>query len=316
MDGFEGNPGIIVIAATNRADVLDSALLRPGRFDRRIMVDNPDFAGRVAILGVHARGKPLEDDVDLESIARRTPGFSGASLANLMNEAAIFAARKDKTQIGNEQISDALDRVTLGPEKKNAETTLQKKELVAYHEAGHAVVGALIPDYDQVAKITITPRGGAGGLTFFAPNEDRTDSGLYSRQYLESLMAVALGGRIAEEIIFGEDEITTGASNDLERVSSTAKRMVMEFGMSEKIGQVAHGENQQISAETKVLIDAEVSRLVQGAYARAKQLLLDNRPALDALAVMLVEKETVTADEFAQILSTTDVTVADYSVYA
>jgi len=316
MDGFEGNPGIIVIAATNRADVLDSALLRPGRFDRRIMVDNPDFAGRVAILGVHARGKPLEDDVDLESIARRTPGFSGASLANLMNEAAIFAARKDKTQIGNEQISDALDRVTLGPEKKNAEITLQKKELVAYHEAGHAVVGALIPDYDQVAKITITPRGGAGGLTFFAPNEDRTDSGLYSRQYLESLMAVALGGRIAEEIIFGEDEITTGASNDLERVSSTAKRMVMEFGMSEKIGQVAHGENQQISAETKVLIDAEVSRLVQGAYARAKQLLLDNRPALDALAVMLVEKETVTADEFAQILSTTDVTVADYSVYA
>jgi cell division protease FtsH len=316
MDGFEGNPGIIVIAATNRADVLDSALLRPGRFDRRIMVDNPDFSGRVAILGVHARGKPLEDDVDLETIARRTPGFSGASLANLMNEAAIFAARKDKTQIGNEQISDALDRVTLGPEKKNAEITLQKKELVAYHEAGHAVVGALIPDYDQVAKITITPRGGAGGLTFFAPNEDRTDSGLYSRQYLESLMAVALGGRIAEEIIFGEDEITTGASNDLERVSSTAKRMVMEFGMSEKIGQVAHGENQQISAETKVLIDAEVSRLVQGAYARAKQLLLDNRPALDALAVMLVEKETVTADEFAQILSTTDVTVADYSVYA
>merc|ERR1719390_432303 len=197
MDGFEGNPGIIVIAATNRADILDSALLRPGRFDRRIMVDNPDFKGRVAILGVHARNKPLADDVDLESIARRTPGFSGASLANLMNEAAIFAARKDKTKIGAEQISDALDRVTLGPEKKNAESSLQKREVVAYHEAGHAVVGALIPDYDQVAKITITPRGGAGGLTFFAPNEDRTDSGLYSRQYLESMMAVALGGRIA-----------------------------------------------------------------------------------------------------------------------
>ena len=301
MDGFEGNPGIIVIAATNRADVLYSALLRPGRFDRRIMVDNPDFSGRVAILGVHARGKPLEDDVDLESIARRTPGFSGASLANLMNEAAIFAARKDKVKIGNEQISDALDRVTLGPEKKNAEISMQKRELVAYHEAGHAVVGALIPDYDQVAKITITPRGGAGGLTFFAPNEDRTDSGLYSRQYLESMMAVALGGRIAEEIIFGEDEITTGASNDLERVSSTAKRMVMEFGMSEKIGQVAlaggqGGQQQPMSAETKVLIDAEVSRLVQGAYTRAKQLLLDNRESLDKLAVMLCEKETVTAE--------------------
>jgi cell division protease FtsH len=320
MDGFEGNPGIIVIAATNRADVLDSALLRPGRFDRRIMVENPDFKGRVAILGVHSRGKPLEDDVDLEQIARRTPGFSGAMLANLMNEAAIFAARKDKVKIGNEQISDALDRVTLGPEKKNAEISLQKRELVAYHEAGHAVVGALIPDYDQVAKITITPRGNAGGLTFFAPNEDRTDSGLYSRQYLESRMAVALGGRIAEEIIFGEDEITTGASNDLQQVSQTAKRMVMEFGMSEKLGQVAlsggNGQQQQLSAETKALIDAEVSRLVQGAYTRAKQLLLDNRQALDKLATMLVEKETVTAEEFAQILNDSTVSVADYTVYA
>jgi cell division protease FtsH len=232
-----------------------------------------------------------------------------------MNEAAIFAARKDKTKIGNEQISDALDRVTLGPEKKNAESSLQKRELVAYHEAGHAIVGALIPDYDQVAKITITPRGGAGGLTFFAPNEDRTDSGLYSRQYLESMMAVALGGRIAEEIIFGEDEITTGASNDLERVSSTAKRMVTEFGMSERIGQVSLG-NSQISAETKGLIDAEVSRLVTGSYGRAKQLLVDNRQALDALATMLVAQETVTAEEFAQILNDCEVTISDYSVYA
>ena len=240
-------------------------------------------------------------------------------LANLLNEAAIFAARKDLTKIGAEQISDALDRVTLGPEKKNAESSLQKRELVAYHEAGHAVVGALIPDYDQVAKITITPRGGAGGLTFFAPNEDRTDSGLYSRQYLESMMAVALGGRIAEEIIFGDDEITTGASNDLERVTSTAKRMVMEFGMSEKIGQVALGGQQQappMSAETKVLIDAEVSRLVQGAYARAKQLLLDNREALDKLSIALLEKETVTAEEFAQILTESQVTISDYKVFA
>jgi len=232
-----------------------------------------------------------------------------------MNEAAIFAARKDKTKIGNEQISDALDRVTLGPEKKNAESSLQKRELVAYHEAGHAIVGALIPDYDQVAKITITPRGGAGGLTFFAPNEDRTDSGLYSRQYLESMMAVALGGRIAEEIIFGEDEITTGASNDLERVSSTAKRMVTEFGMSERIGQVSLG-NSQISAETKAMIDGEVSRLVQGSYTRAKQLLLDNRESLDKLATMLCEKETVTSEEFAQILNDSEVTISDYSVYA
>jgi len=329
MDGFEGNPGIIVIAATNRADVLDSALLRPGRFDRRIIVDLPDFKGRVAILGVHSRGKPLEDDVDMDQIARRTPGFSGASLANLMNEAAIFAARKNKTMIGNEQVSDALDRVTLGPEKKNPETTLQKRELVAYHEAGHAVVGALIPDYDQVAKITIAPRGNAGGLTFFAPNEDRVDSGLYSRQFLESQMAVALGGRIAEEIIFGDDEITTGASNDLERVTSTAKMMVTQFGMSERIGQVAleqqggspfmgrqMGQQQQtMSAETMALVDSEVSRLVSGAYARAKQLLNDNRPALDGLAKKLCEQETVTAEEFAQLLSDCDVKISDYSVY-
>ena len=329
MDGFEGNPGIIVIAATNRADVLDSALLRPGRFDRRIVVDLPDFKGRVAILGVHSKGKPLEDSVDLEQIARRTPGFSGASLANLMNEAAIFAARKNKVEIGNDQISDALDRVTLGPEKKNAEATVQKRELVAYHEAGHAVVGALIPDYDQVAKITIAPRGGAGGLTFFAPNEDRVDSGLYSRQFLESQMAVALGGRIAEEIIFGDDEITTGASNDLERVTSTAKMMVTQYGMSERIGQVAleqpggspflgrqmASQQQSMSAETRALIDAEVSRLVSGAYARAKKLLLDNRQALDGLAKLLVDKETVSAEEFAQLLTECDVKISDYAVY-
>jgi cell division protease FtsH len=318
MDGFEGNPGIIVIAATNRADVLDDALLRPGRFDRRIMVSLPDFKGRVAILGVHSKGKPLEDDVDLEQIARRSIGFSGASLANLMNEAAIFAARKNKATIGNEQISDALDRVTLGPEKKNAELALQKRELVAFHEAGHAVVGALIPDYDQVAKITIAPRGNAGGLTFFAPSEDRTDSGLYSRQYLESMMAVALGGRIAEEIVFGDDEITTGASNDLERVSSTAKSMVMEYGMSEKIGQVALSapgrQSPPMSSETMALVDAEVNRLVQGAYALAKQLLVENRNALDMLATALVERETVSAEEFAIMLTESSVSLADYAV--
>jgi len=330
MDGFEGNPGIIVIAATNRADVLDAALLRPGRFDRRIVVDLPDFAGRVAILGVHSRGKPLETDVDMAQVARRTPGFSGASLANLMNEAAIFAARKNKTTIGNDEISDALDRISLGPEKKNAVQSVQRKELVAYHEAGHAVVGALIPDYDQVAKISIVPRGGAGGLTFFAPNEDRVDSGLYTRQFLEGQMAVALGGRVAEEIIFGEDEVTTGASNDLERVASTAKMMVTRFGMSERVGQVALAQDggspflgrsmaqqrAQMSGETKALIDQEVSRLVNQAYAKAKGLLLDNRPALDALAKLLMEKETVTAEEFQQILNDTGVKIGSYGIYA
>mmetsp|Transcript_12990 Transcript_12990/g.36851 ORF Transcript_12990/g.36851 Transcript_12990/m.36851 type:complete len:569 (-) Transcript_12990:531-2237(-) len=323
MDGFEGNPGIIVLGATNRADVLDAALLRPGRFDRRVMVDLPDFLGRKAILGVHARGKPLEDSVDMDAVARRTPGFSGAMLANLLNEAAIFAARKELTQIGNEQISDALDRVTLGPEKKSAaDITTQKRELVAYHEAGHAIVGALTPDYDQVAKVTITPRGGAGGLTFFAPSEDRVDSGLYSRQYLEGSMAVALGGRVAEEIIFGDDEITTGASNDLERVSSVAKAMVTEYGMSERIGQVALGGGQggapppQMSAETRTLVDAEVSRLVEGAYARCKRILLENRKALDALARELIARETVSAEEVATILTENGAVVTQYEVYA
>eukprot|EP00281_Chroomonas_sp_CCMP1168_P019430 CAMPEP_0206230700 /NCGR_PEP_ID=MMETSP0047_2-20121206/10413_1 /ASSEMBLY_ACC=CAM_ASM_000192 /TAXON_ID=195065 /ORGANISM="Chroomonas mesostigmatica_cf, Strain CCMP1168" /LENGTH=722 /DNA_ID=CAMNT_0053654169 /DNA_START=54 /DNA_END=2222 /DNA_ORIENTATION=+ len=330
MDGFEGNPGIIVIAATNRADVLDPALLRPGRFDRRIVVDLPDFKGRVAILGVHSRGKPLGDDVDLEQVARRAPGFSGASLANLMNEAAIFAARKNKSTIGNEEISDALDRVMLGPEKKNAVSTVQKKELVAYHEAGHAVVGALIPDYDQVAKITIMPRGGAGGLTFFAPNEDRVDSGLYTRQFLEGQMAVALGGRIAEEIIFGDDEITTGASNDIQQVTNTAKMMVTRFGMSEKVGQVALAQDQgspfmgrqmgsrqsSMSSETKALIDSEVSRLVNEAYTKAKAILVENREVLDKLAVLLVEKETVTAEEFAQLLTDSNVKIGSYGLYA
>lgn len=330
MDGFEGNPGIIVIAATNRADVLDAALLRPGRFDRRIVVDLPDFNGRVAILGVHSRGKPLAEDVDLMQISRRTPGFSGASLANLMNEAAIFAARKNKSTIGNDEISDALDRVMLGPEKKNAVSSVQKKELVAYHEAGHAVVGALIPDYDQVAKITIMPRGGAGGLTFFAPNEDRVDSGLYTRQFLEGQMAVALGGRIAEEIIYGEDEITTGASNDIQQVTNTAKMMVTRFGMSEKVGQVVLAQEQgspflgrqmgtrqtMMSSETRALVDSEVSRLVNEAYTKAKKILTENREVLDKLAALLVEKETVTAEEFAQLLTDCNVKLGSYGLYA
>merc|ERR1711865_1177543 len=202
MDGFDGNPGIITIAATNRIDILDAALLRPGRFDRKVTVDLPDFKGRARILGVHARGKPLEPDVDLEAIARRTPGYSGAQLENLMNEAAISAARMEKS--------------TVGWEKKGgtASISARQNELVAYHEAGHAIVGALIPDYDQVQKITIIPRSnGAGGLTFFSPQESRLETGQYSKQYLESQRVVALGGRLAEELIFGEDGVTTGASN-------------------------------------------------------------------------------------------------------
>merc|ERR1719148_194041 len=239
MDGFDGNPGIITIAATNRVDVLDQALLRPGRFDRKITVDLPDYKGRARILAVHSCGKPLEPDVDLDAIARRTPGFSGAQLENLMNEAAISAARRDATTVGWEDIDGAVDKIMVGLEKKGAAAAqvTKQKELVAYHEAGHAIVGALMPEYDQVQKITIIPRSnGAGGLTFFAPSEGRLNSGMYSRQYLESQLATALGGRLAEELVFGEDGVTTGASNDIQQVANTAKKMVKEWGMSKEVG--------------------------------------------------------------------------------
>merc|ERR1712232_726752 len=233
-------PGIITIAATNRVDILDQALLRPGRFDRKVTVDLPDFKGRTRILGVHSRGKPLEPDVDLEAIARRTPGYSGAQLESLMNEAAITAARNNKATIGWQAIDDAVDRQMVGLEKKGGNQLPRMRDLVAYHEAGHAIVGALVPDYDQVQKITIIPRSsGAGGLTFFAPQDSRLESGMYSRQYLEAQLAVALGGRLAEEICYGEDMVTTGASNDIQQVANIAKRMVREWGMSEKVGCVA-----------------------------------------------------------------------------
>jgi len=332
MDGFDGNPGIITIAATNRADVLDQALLRPGRFDRKITVDLPDFKGRARILGVHSRGKPLEPDVDLEAIARRTPGFSGASLENLMNEAAISAARMGKSTVGWEQIDGAVDRIMVGLEKKGGTATLSAKqnELVAYHEAGHAVVGALIPDYDQVQKISIIPRSnGAGGLTFFAPQEGRLEAGLYSRQYLESQLAVALGGRLAEEIIFGEDNTTTGASNDFQQVANIAKRMIKEWGMSDTVGRVAietpqqggpfMGRSmgqQQTRWGTKIMgkTDAEVERLVNNSYIKAKQIITDNRPLLDHLAKTLVEQEVVSAEEYQMMLVEFDAKVADFAI--
>ncbi|MCH9772653.1 MAG: ATP-dependent zinc metalloprotease FtsH, partial [Cyanobacteria bacterium] len=244
MDGFEGNTGIIIIAATNRPDVLDSALMRPGRFDRQVTVDRPDYAGRLQILGVHARSKTLSKDVDLDKVARRTPGYTGADLANLLNEAAILAARRQLTEVSNDEISDAIERIMVGPEKKDRVMSERRKRLVAYHEAGHALVGALMPDYDAVQKISIIPRGNAGGLTFFTPSEERMESGLYSRTYLQNQMAVALGGRVAEEIVYGEDEVTTGASNDLQQVASVARQMVTRFGMSDKLGPVALGRAQ------------------------------------------------------------------------
>jgi cell division protease FtsH len=326
MDGFEGNTGIIIIAATNRPDVLDAALLRPGRFDRQVVVDRPDYAGRSEILRVHARGKTLSKDVDLDKIARRTPGFTGADLSNLLNEAAILAARRNLTEISMDEINDAIDRVLAGPEKKDRVMSEKRKTLVAYHEAGHALVGALMPDYDPVQKISIIPRGQAGGLTWFTPSEDRMDTGLYSRAYLENQMAVALGGRLAEEIIFGEEEVTTGASNDLQQVARVAKQMITRFGMSDRLGPVALGRQQgnmflgrdimserDFSEETAAAIDEEVRKLVDTAYIRAKEVLVNNRKVLDEIAQMLIEKETVDAEELQQILGNNDVKMAAFA---
>lgn len=329
MDGFSGNPGIITIAATNRVDILDQALLRPGRFDRKVTVDLPDFKGRTRILGVHSRGKPLEPDVDLEAISRRTPGYSGAQLENLMNEAAISAARKGKSTLGWEEIDSAVDRQMVGLEKKGGNPQ-KNKELVAYHEAGHAIVGALVPDYDQVQKITIIPRSnGAGGLTFFAPQESRLESGMYSKQYLESQLAVALGGRLAEEIIYGEDFVTTGASNDIQQVANIASRMVKEWGMSPKVGAIALSEPQgrgpfmgaQMMRRQTMwgdningVVEEEVERLVNNSYMIAKKILNDNRELLEVLTEALMERETVTAEEFQMMLVEHKAQTIDYKV--
>ncbi len=315
MDGFEGNTGVIVLAATNRPDVLDSALLRPGRFDRQVTVDRPDVQGRIAILKVHSQGKTLGKDVDFEKVARRTPGFTGADLANLMNEAAILAARRDMTAISNDEIADALERIIAGPEKKGAVMSDAKKRLVAYHEAGHAVVGALMPEYDPVTKISIVPRGAAGGLTFFAPSEERLESGLYSRSYLENQMAVAMGGRVAEELIFGPENVTTGASGDFQQVSRVARMMISQMGFSKTLGQVAWSQSgggsflgaqmaqpADCSAATTDMIDREVNEIVDIAYRRAKDLVTQNMSALHKCAELLLERESIDGEDLQAIL--------------
>jgi len=328
MDGFDGNPGIITIAATNRIDILDSALLRPGRFDRKVTVDLPDFRGRQRILSVHARGKPLEPDVDLEAISRRTPGYSGAQLENLMNEAAISAARQNKSSIGWDEIDRAVDRLMVGLEKKGGNPEQKSKLMVAYHEAGHAVVGALMPDYDQVQKISIIPRSsGAGGLTFFAPSEGRLESGIYSRQYFEAQLAVALGGRLAEEIIYGEDSVTTGASNDIQQVANIANQMVSQWGMSAKVGSVCVEEpgmsqmqkmmmpNGSMWGEKKLLVvEAEVERLVNNSYLMAKKILLENNDLFEELTQALMEREVVSAEEFQMMLYENDSKAVTYEL--
>ncbi len=329
MDGFEKNAGVITLAATNRLDILDEALLRPGRFDRKVAVDLPEVSGRTRILSVHSRGKPLEPDVDLEAISRRTPGFSGAELENLMNEAALSAARAGKSTIGWEEVDSALDRLLVGMEKRGGTSMLSRKqvEIVSYHEAGHAICGALLPDYDQVQKISIIPRtSGAGGLTFFSPQENR----MYSKQYLESQLVVALGGRVAEEIIFGEDMVTTGATNDLNHVAEIAKMMVKEFGMSNAVGPISLtspdggrpfmgrelGLRQRNLWGSKLLglADSEIERLVNNAYLKSKHILTENIELLHHLASTLVENEVVTAAEFQMILLMFDAKVCEYKV--
>lgn len=310
MDGFEGNTGIIIVAATNRPDVLDAALLRPGRFDRQVVVDRPDFKGRQEILKVHARGKALVN-VDLERIARRTPGFTGADLSNLLNEAAILAARRNLTEISMDEINDAIDRVMVGPEKRSRMIADKTKRLVAYHEVGHALVGRFMPNHDPVQKITIVPRGMANGLTWFIPNDEQ----MTTRAQLMDQMATALGGRIAEELIYGAKEVTTGASNDLERVASMARQMITRYGMSERLGPIALGnqggnmflgrdftQGRDFSEETAAAIDEEVRKLIDQAYRRARQVLSDNLPLLHKITDALMEKETVDAAEMEEII--------------
>ncbi|MER3501446.1 MAG: cell division protein FtsH [Candidatus Fervidibacterota bacterium] len=316
MDGLEQNSGIVVIAATNRPDVLDPALLRPGRFDRRIVIDHPDAKGREAILRVHLRGKPLADDVDIGKLAKQTAGFSGADLANMVNEAAILAARKNKTRIEMSDLLEALERVIAGPERRSRLITEKEKRILAYHESGHALVSKLLKG--EVTKVTIIPRGLALGYTLNLPQEDRY---LMSRQELLDEMTVTLAGRAAEELTFGE--ITTGAASDLERVTELARRMVCEFGMSDRLGPVTLGrkagpiflgrdivEDRNYSEAIANEIDKEVRRLVEECYERAKQLLQENRAALDAIAHRLLEKETIDGEELDELLASIGVTVA------
>jgi len=306
MDGFEGNSGVIVLAATNRGDVLDAALLRPGRFDRRVPVPLPDKKGRLDILKVHSRNKPLEDDVDLDLIAGRTIGFSGASLQNLMNEAAINAARKDKDSIAYAEVDQAIDRLTVGLAKANQKKSITRQRLVAYHEAGHAVMAAMLDDYDSVTKVTILPRSnGAGGFTLFTPSEDRMESGMYSLRFLKDQLAVALGGRVAEELVFGTDEVTTGASGDLQQVRNIARRMVTQWGFAgEKLGMTAWEDaeaNQYagkgVSSKLEAAIDREVSAICKEAYETCYSTLKSARSVMDDLAEQLLEEETVDGKE-------------------
>jgi cell division protease FtsH len=312
MDGFEGTDGVIIIAATNRPDVLDPALLRPGRFDRQITIPNPDVKGREKILRVHARNVPLSQNVDLAVIARGTPGFSGADLANLVNESALLAARRNKRVVSQEEFENAKDKVMMGAERRSMAMSDEEKKLTAYHEAGHAVVALHEPQSDPIHKATIVPRGRALGMVMRLPVGDRLS---LKRDKLHADLAVAMGGRVAEEIIFGADKVTTGASGDIRMATDMARRMVTEWGLSDKLGMIYYGSNQEetflgygggkssgLSEDTAKLIDVEIKRLVQEGYDRAMHVLTTKRDELEKVALGLLEHETLSGDDIKAIL--------------
>jgi len=313
MDGFESNDGVILLAATNRPDILDPALLRPGRFDRQIVVDMPDVKGREQILRVHTRKIPLAQGVDLERIAKGTPGLSGAELSNIVNEAALLAARRNKAQVDYQDLEDAKDKVMLGLERKSMVLTEEERKLTAYHEAGHALVGLTVPGIDPIHKVTIVPRGRALGITFFLPEKDRRN---VTKQWLLGQLAMSYGGRVAEELVFGPDKVTTGAYSDIQQATEMARRMVTQFGMSDAIGPVAVGDREaeiflgrevvqrrEVSEHTAELVDTELKRLLGEAYERARGILTQHRNRLDQLAAALLERETLDREEVELVLA-------------
>jgi cell division protease FtsH len=312
MDGFEGNEGVIVIAATNRPDVLDPALLRPGRFDRQVVVPLPDVRGREQILKVHMRKVPCADDIEASVIARGTPGFSGADLANLVNEAALFAARSNRTTVRMDDFERAKDKIMMGAERKSMVMSEDEKRLTAYHEAGHAIVGRLVPDHDPVHKVTIIPRGRALGVTMFLPVADRYS---YSKQRLESQISSLFGGRIAESLIFGPEKVTTGASNDIQRATELARNMVTRWGLSDKLGPLTYSEEEgevflghsvtqhkNVSDETAHIIDEEIRAFIDRNYQRSEQLLKDNIDKLHMMADALMKYETIDVSQINDIM--------------
>jgi cell division protease FtsH len=317
MDGFEGNEGIIVIAATNRPDVLDPALLRPGRFDRQVVVGLPDIRGREQILKVHMRKVPIGDNVDPAVIARGTPGFSGADLANLVNEAALFAARANKRVVNMEEFDKAKDKIMMGAERKSMVMSEDEKAMTAYHEAGHAIVGRMVPEHDPVYKVSIIPRGRALGVTMYLPEQDKYS---HSKQHLESMISSLFGGRIAEAIIYGNDKVTTGASNDIERATDIARKMVTQWGLSEKMGPMLYAEEEgevflgrsmarakHMSDDTARAIDAEIKAVIDRNYERAEQILRDNIDILHTMKDALMKYETIDARQIDDLMARREV---------